>query len=58
MRRRLRMLPGLIGLLTAPLVAWTMIRAAVLGRRRGGVLRRGTLYPYEALREDMRLKVF
>ncbi len=32
-------------------MAWIMLRAAVIGTRRGGVLWRGTLYPSEVLRE-------
>jgi len=48
-----RVLPALLMPLGTLLLAWIMVRAGVLGRRRGGVLWRGTLYPSELLREAM-----
>jgi len=39
--------------LGALLLGWIVLRAAVVGGRRGGVLWRGTLYPSELLREEM-----
>jgi hypothetical protein len=35
------------------LMAWIVARAGIMGRRRGGVLWRGTLYPSALLREAM-----
>lgn len=45
--------PGLLWPLGSLAMVWIMLRAAVLGARRGGVLWRGTLYPSALLREAM-----
>jgi hypothetical protein len=52
-----RVLPALAGPVVAPLYAVLSIRAAVLGRRRGGVLWRGTLYREQHLRRGMRIRL-
>ena len=52
-----RLLPGLLSPLTSVLSAVGFLRAAVLGKRRGGVLWRGTLYGDAALRAGQRVKV-
>ncbi|MCY2929065.1 MAG: glycosyltransferase family 2 protein [Planctomycetota bacterium] len=51
-----RILPALLAPAIAPLMAWAMLRALLLGRRRGGVLWRGVLYPKQALLDHMRVK--
>ena len=51
-----RILPALLSPLIAPLMAWAMIRAVLLGRRRGGDLWRGVLYPKQDLLDHMRVK--
>jgi len=52
-RRPIRL--TLLGPLSTPWAAVAAVRAALLGRRRGGVVWRGTLYPTEALRKGKRL---
>ncbi len=47
--------PGLFGPLTAPILAALTIRAGLLGRRRGGVCWRGTLYTTDTLRAGKRV---
>ena len=47
--------PGLIAPLTAPILAALTIRAGLLGRRRGGVCWRGTLYTTDTLRAGKRV---
>ena len=47
--------PGLIAPLTAPIMAALTIRAGLLGRRRGGVCWRGTLYTTDTLRAGKRV---
>ena len=51
-----RLLPGLAGPLTAPLMAAMVLRSAWLGRRRGGVVWRGTLYTDDQLRAGSRIR--
>ena len=53
---RVRVVPGLLSPLTSVVSAAGLLRAAWLGRRRGGVMWRGTLYPDAALRAGRRLK--
>ena len=52
-----RLRPGLLSPLTSVLSAVGFLWAAVLGRRRGGVLWRGTLYGDAVLRAGQRVKV-
>ena len=42
--------------LTAPILAALFLRAGILGRRRGGVVWRGRLYPPDALRAGRRIR--
>jgi hypothetical protein len=51
-----KLLPALAAPLTAPLAAGIFVRGALRGRRRGGVVWRGTLYPTAALRQGARLR--
>jgi hypothetical protein len=46
----------LMSIFTAPFGFAVMVRTAILGYCRGGVLWRGTLYPTRVLRDGMRLK--
>jgi hypothetical protein len=50
-------LPALAIPLVAPLSAMVVLRAAVVGWRRGGLVWRGTLYRSEALLESQRVRV-
>ena len=43
--------------LAAPFVAWAFLRAGYLGRRRGGAMWRGKVYPNELLRAGARVKL-
>ena len=52
-----RVVPGLLSPLTAVLSAYGLIRAAVLGKRRGGVLWRETFYPDGVLRAGQRVRL-
>jgi len=47
----------LAGPLVAPILAWMVVRAALLGRRRGGLLWRGTLYRPADLAPHMRVRL-
>jgi hypothetical protein len=49
-------LPMLLGPLAAPVSAAMMVRAAVLGKRRGGAAWRGTLYTEAQLRAGLRIR--
>ena len=51
-----KLLPGLIGPVGALISVWLLIRCLVLGKRRGGIVWRGTLYPEKILREHMRVR--
>jgi glycosyltransferase involved in cell wall biosynthesis len=50
------LLPALLTPVAVALLVWMFVRGAWLGRKRGGVLWRGTLYPTELLREHHRLE--
>jgi hypothetical protein len=49
--------PALLGPLGIAIVAWMMVRGAVLAWRRGGVAWRGTLYGLKELRAGSRLRL-
>jgi cellulose synthase/poly-beta-1,6-N-acetylglucosamine synthase-like glycosyltransferase len=49
-------LAHLMSIFTAPFGFVVMVRTAILGYCRGGVLWRGTLYPTQVLKDGMRLK--
>lgn len=50
-------LTALASCLSVPLVAYAVVRAAVLGVRRGGLMWRETVYPTEQLRAGRRLTI-
>lgn len=54
---KVRLVPALAAPLAVLPMAIAFIRAAMIGRRRGGVVWRGTLYPAETLRKHMRVKL-
>lgn len=49
--------PALITPFLAPVITVLFVRTAWLGWRRGGIAWRGTVYPCQALRDGMRVKV-
>lgn len=52
------MLPALMVPFGSALMAYIMVRAGIVGTRRGGVRWRGTFYPRELLRRGARVKLF
>lgn len=50
-------LPAILSPLASIIGAYALVRAAVLGKLRGGVAWRGTVYPSEMLKRGMRLKL-
>jgi hypothetical protein len=56
-RMRQPILPHLISMFVAPFGFVVMVRTAILGYFRGGVVWRGTLYPTKDLKSGMRLKI-
>jgi glycosyltransferase involved in cell wall biosynthesis len=51
-----RMAAGLLTPLVAPLIAVLFVRMAIVGKRRGGIVWRGTLYPKAALLAGRRVQ--
>ena len=51
------MAPALLSPLASVIGAWALVRAAVLGKRRDGIIWRGTRYSTETLRRGMRLNL-
>ena len=54
---RVRILPPLLSPLVAPILAVLTMRVGIVGRRRGGVMWRGTLYSSEKLRKGRRIPI-
>jgi hypothetical protein len=54
---RARIMPGLLTPLTVGVSALILLRAGILGWRRGGVMWRDTLYPAAELRKNRRLRL-
>jgi hypothetical protein len=53
---RQRVLAHLLSIVMTFVAAAVMLRAAILGRRRGGAAWRGTIYSTQDLRDGMRVK--
>jgi len=53
-----RIAPPIVAPLVAPISCYSMVRSAIVGLHRGGIVWRGTLYTADQLREGRRVKFF